>query len=327
VISGQLQTITENVAWTNAVGVSVSGNSLTKTATWGWDNAGASSTKAITSGDGYVEVTASENNTHRMFGLSNGDSNQDYTDIDYAMFIVSNSTIQIYEKGVGIPVSSFGDYLPGDKLRVAVEGGQVKYRKNGVLLYTSSATPTYPLLVDTSFYTPNATVTDAVISGQLQTITENVAWTNAVGVSVSGNSLTKIAATGWGNAGAISTRSLAYGDGYMEFTASETNTYRLLGLSYGDTNQDWTDIDYAFYPYADGNLYIMENGVSQGGFGTYNAGDRLRVSVEGGQVKYRKNGVLLHTSSATPTYPLLVDTSLYTPNVTIVSVVISGNLQ
>ena len=43
-------------------------------------------------------------------------------------------------------------------------------------------------------------------------------------------------------------------------------------------------------------------------------------------VKYRKNGTLLYTSTVTPSYPLLVDTALYSNGSTI-SVVISGNLS
>src|SRR6185503_17302508 len=37
---------------------------------------------------------------------------------------------------------------------------------------------------------------------------ENVTWQNAVGVSSVGNSLTKTAATGWGNSGASSTQAI-----------------------------------------------------------------------------------------------------------------------
>jgi hypothetical protein len=47
---------------------------------------------------------------------------------------------------------------------VAVEGSVVKSRKNGALVYTSAVTPTYPLLVDTSFNTVNSAVYDVVIS-------------------------------------------------------------------------------------------------------------------------------------------------------------------
>ena len=157
--------------------------------------------------------------------------------------------------------------------------------------------------------------------------TVNVAWTNAVGIAVSGNGLTKTAAEGWGNAGAASTQALVSGDGYVEFTANETNTYRMCGLSNGDSNQNYTDIDFALYPATSGALHIYEAGVNRGQFGTYAAGDRLRVAVEGGVVKYRKNGTLLYTSGVNPTYPLLADTSLYTSAATLINVVLSGNLS
>ncbi|HKY26358.1 MAG TPA: RHS repeat-associated core domain-containing protein, partial [Pyrinomonadaceae bacterium] len=48
-----------------------------------------------------------------------------------------------------------------------------------------------------------------------------------------------------------------------------------------------------------------------GAFGTYSTGDKLRVSVEGSVVKYRKNGTLLRTSTLAPTYPLYAGASIY----------------
>ncbi len=48
---------------------------------------------------------------------------------------------------------------------MAVERGVVKYRKNGTLIYTSTVSPTYPLLVDTSLYTNGSTISDVVLSG------------------------------------------------------------------------------------------------------------------------------------------------------------------
>ena len=49
--------------------------------------------------------------------------------------------------------------------RVAVEGGVVRYRRNGALLYTSAAAPSYPLLVDAALYTQGATLNNAVLGG------------------------------------------------------------------------------------------------------------------------------------------------------------------
>ena len=151
--------------WTSAVGVNVSGNSLSKAVGNGWGNAGAVSSKTLPSGDGYVEITASETTSYRMFGLGNGDSNQNYTDIDYAFYLLSGGSLQIYE--AGLLRGSFGTYTTGDKLQVAVEGGVVKYKKNGQILRTATV-PNYPLLVDSALFTQGATLNSAVISGAWQ---------------------------------------------------------------------------------------------------------------------------------------------------------------
>ena len=303
---------TQNVVWTNVTGVSASGNTLTKTGAAGW-NAGAVSSQTINAGDGYVEFTASETNLARMCGLGNGDSGQNYTDIEYAIQLTASdgsNGIWIFESGT--LRGNFGTYGVGDKFRVAVQGGVVKYYKisgaNQSLLYTSSVAPTYPLLVDTSLHSTSSSLTSVVISNA-----QDISFTNATGVSISGDTLTKTGAAGW-NAGAVSTQTINAGDGYVEFTASETNLARMCGLGNGDAGQNYTDIEYAIQLTAsDGTngIWIFESGTLRGNFGTYSAGDRLRVAVEGGVVKYKKNGTVLYTSSVTATYPLLVDTSLY----------------
>src|SRR5439155_24242370 len=77
----------EAVAWTNLVNTTATGNSIQKTggvsSTW---DAGASSTRAIQSGNGYAQVTVDERGTYKLFGLSNGDANPSTTDVDFALF-------------------------------------------------------------------------------------------------------------------------------------------------------------------------------------------------------------------------------------------------
>jgi bacillolysin len=158
---------TENVVWTSAAGVSVSGDNLTKTATRGWGNAGAVSTRAIATGDGYVETKVLETNSARMFGLSNGDTNQDYADIDFGLLLNGADDIRVYEGGAQ-KGGSYGTYAAGDMMRVAVVGGVVEYSKNGVVFYTSQVRPTYPLLVDTALSDQGSTLQSVVIFGSLQ---------------------------------------------------------------------------------------------------------------------------------------------------------------
>lgn len=330
----------ENVFWTNMVGVTATPttNGLTKTASDGW-SAGATSTKAIASGDGYVEFTADAFNA-RMCGLSHGDSNQSFTDIDYAIQPNAVGMIEVWESG-NFKWGGSLSYQVGDHFRVAVESNQIKYYliHNGVpnQFYTSQIAPTYPLQVDTSLYYTNATISNVIITGDnLQNISspsQNIVWTNPAGVTVSGNSLTKTGTEGW-NAGASSTKAIASGNGYVEFTATAYNA-RMMGLSHTDANQSYATIDYALQPSATGMIDIWESGnFVSGGTYSYQPGDRFRVAIESENsvtyVRYYRisNGVmtLLYGHTITPNYPLMADTSLYYTGAAINDAVISGTL-
>jgi YD repeat-containing protein len=153
---------------------------------------------------------------------------------------------------------------------------------------------------------------------------QSVTWTNTAGVSVNGNSLTKTAATGWGNAGASSTQSIASGDGYVEVTATETNTARLFGFSHADTDQSWPSINFGIDLDVSGSAYVFEFGNNRGNFGPYAPGDKFQVAIVGGVVKYKKNGTVFYTSNLTPTYPLVVDTALNENGCTLWNVVFYG---
>jgi hypothetical protein len=312
------------VAWTALVGVTASGSSLTKTATSAWGNGGAISSQQITSGDGYVETTASETTTYRMIGLSNGNTNASYEDIDFALYLALGQ-LRVYESGTS--KGTFGNFATGDKLRVALVGGTVAYSRNGTIFYTSTKAPSYPLLVDAALYTQGATLSSAVIAGGSAAppppSSAPVAWASLVGVTASGNSLTKTASSAWGNGGAVSSQQIASGSGYVEITASETTTYRMIGLSNGDTNASYEDVDFALY-LALGQLRVYESGTSKGTFGNFAAGDKLRVAVANGQVTYSRNGSVFYTSSKVAVYPLLVDCALYTQGATLASAVIGG---
>ncbi len=323
-------TATENVAWANLVKVEATGNNLTRTDTASaWDG-GAASTKAIASGNGYVEFIAGSSGGFRMCGLSNGDTNQHYNDIDYAIYLMANGTVNVYEKGVWR--GAFGSYLPTDHFKVAVNGGAVTYwQGNTQLVVPNSPAPTYPLRVDTSLYTPNSSITNVVISGSLIRVAagaENVVWTNvSSNVLATGNTLRRTSTVSAWDGGAASAQAIVSGDGYVEFIAGDGG-FRMCGLSNGDTNQHYIDIDYAIYLMANGTVNVYEKGVWRGAFGSFVPGERFRVSVIGGAVTYwQGNTQLVVPNSPAPTYPLLVDTSLYTPNSSLNNVVISGWLS
>ena len=155
----------QNVIWVNSVGCAINGSTLTKTSSSAWGNAGASSSQIIQSGDGFVEFTANETGLERMTGLSNGDPDQNYTSIGYGIHLNTGGAFYVCEKGTSR--GYFGDYRSGDVFRVAVVSGHVKYSRNGTVFFTSSVTPSYPLLVDAALDGQGSTITNAVISSTM----------------------------------------------------------------------------------------------------------------------------------------------------------------
>jgi hypothetical protein len=55
-------------------------------------------------------------------------------------------------------------YATGDVFRIAVEGGVVKYAKNGVVFYTSVRAVSYPLVAAASFIAIGGTISNAVMA-------------------------------------------------------------------------------------------------------------------------------------------------------------------
>jgi alpha-tubulin suppressor-like RCC1 family protein len=172
---------------------------------------------------------------------------------------------------------------------------------------------------------PSAVTTARYASGVSPTV-EDVVWTNVVKAAASGNNLSKVSGIEAWDAGAVSSKGIVSVDGYVEFTAAGY-AHTACGLSNGDTDQSYADIDFAIQLVSWAQVYVYESGMLRGAFGSYEVGDRFRVSVESGVVTYRKNGVVFYTSGMAPSYPLMVDTALYYPGSQLGDVVISGVLE
>lgn len=164
-------------------------------------------------------------------------------------------------------------------------------------------------------------------SGAVNAAERYVDWTNQVNVTARGNTLQKTGGCqGCDDAGAVSRQVIRTGDGYVEFTVAEPNTFWLAGLNHDDNGTRYNDIDFAFRFNGAGQADVMENGVYQsGGDTTYASGDVFRVAVVGGRVQYSKNGRLLRESRQTPQYPLVLDVALGSTGATIQNARIETN--
>ncbi len=329
-----------DVIWTIPVGVSVSGNSLTKTGNSGW-NAGAVSSRQLVSGDGYIEttVTSGETQTSRIFGFSNTNPDADRDSIQYGIFLLDGGRLRVRESGVDKFMG--GTYNNGDILRVEISGSDVLYKLNGVTFFVTPGViniGSYPLIVDVSIFDTGATISNARVRGDLITTPPSppdpnavdVIWSNPVGVSVSGNNLTKTGSSGW-NAGAVSSLQIVIGDGYVETTVTtgETQTNRIFGLSNINPDAGRDSIQYGIFLLDGGRLRVRESGVDKFTGGVYNSGDVLRVEVSGSDVLYKINGFTFFITSGVinaASFPLIADASLFDTGATLSNARIRGNL-
>jgi hypothetical protein len=149
---------------------------------------------------------------------------------------------------------------------------------------------------------------------------QGVIWTDLVNVTATADVLQKTSGCdGCEDAGAASQQSIAQGDGFVQFTVGETNTFWVAGLSHGDDNTTIADIDFAWRFNGAGWADVLENGIYQSGGDTpYAVGDVFRVAVVGGKVQYSRNGTLLRESEThVPVYPLNLDATLASLGTTI----------
>ena len=145
------------VLWANKVGVSSSGNYLTKTNSTNWWNAGASSLLGINSGNnGYITTSASATNTFKMIGLSPSDAGPSWNTIKYNLYLMQGGQVRIYQSGSR--VGEYGNYQEGDVFKIEREDGYIKFFRNNILLTGWEVTMNEPLVADVCMFTPGSTI-------------------------------------------------------------------------------------------------------------------------------------------------------------------------
>jgi len=144
--------------WGNVVGISITSNNALKTSTSNnWTTGGFSSIQSLIPGDdGYIEFTSTETNKARMVGLNDLDSDLNYTNINYAIYLTSGGKIFIYENGVNRGEKT--SYATGDVFRAERIGTTIYYKKNGATFFTSAVPSKTSLRLDASFNSTGATI-------------------------------------------------------------------------------------------------------------------------------------------------------------------------
>lgn len=138
-------------------------------------------------------------------------------------------------------------------------------------------------------------------------VTANVSWTSLVSATTGANgSITKSGGNWYG--GGRSTQSIDSAGGAVEFKVSHTSNpvgNASMFVTLHTLESDLTVASNAGYYWAIAQGWAHAHYAGAWINGTpVTAGDTLKISVEGGQVKFYKNGTVVTTAGATPTYPL-----------------------
>ncbi len=142
------------ILWKDLIGVSQSGNTLTKTDSSLWGNAGGASDNQLKSlENGWLNYKVNNIYNKLAFGFSNININAGLDSIKYAVMLDSGH-IHIYNNGTLI--GNFGSAAINDSIRLERIGNVLFYTKNKILFYTQDLNPKQTLMVDAAIYTQGA---------------------------------------------------------------------------------------------------------------------------------------------------------------------------
>ena len=305
-----------DVTWTNTVGATASGTSLTKTASNGWGNAGAESLNVLpTANDGYIAYTVTTLTAGEFtYGFSDLNVDNNFYTVEYA-FHRTNSGLT-YVRLSGTMVVSFFVAV-NDQLTMERSGTNMIFKKNSTTLYTANNVQINSLIVDAALYSNGSSITNLKV-GFAPAPVDLITWGSLVGVTqTNSQTLTKTASSGYGNAGASSMNVLGYEqDGWIEFTLDSWNNNRAFGFSDINSNNSENTIDFAFV-ISGTNIYVYENGVSHGNIPSAALGDRFRITRLGDAIYWQRNGFTFYFIAQTYRGGMIADVALGTSGATV----------
>jgi hypothetical protein len=151
---------------------------------------------------------------------------------------------------------------------------------------------------------------------------EGVRWMSLINITANGNGLQKTGGcAGCPDASAVSEQQMS-ASGALNFIASESGSLRFVGLASGGIGTGAGDMNFAIRLQG-GVAEVRESGAYRTEVG-FAAGDTFRISVEGGVVRYAKNGAVFYTSGSQATYAVRAHAVFFDMNAAVGEVVVSG---
>jgi RHS repeat-associated protein len=214
-----------DIVWKDLTGVSVNGNTITKTAASGWGSGGAASVNELAaSTDGWIEFIYDQSTCEAAFGFSDINTNAEVNSIDYGV-LVNGTQHQIVQNGT--VVSSYA-LAQGDVLRIERVGSSMNFYRNNALEHTLTGVSTGLLIGDAAIngmgckiYNARASFWIPAIQGQIPDIWE---------ASVLKNVYDSLGGTSWTN----KTNWPTVGNWAAGYTIAQMDTWYGITVANGD---------------------------------------------------------------------------------------------
>ncbi|AYB33473.1 DUF6443 domain-containing protein [Chryseolinea soli] len=145
------------ITWTSSLNTSMEGNKVVKSGglSDNWDASATSIETLSANTSGFLEITASEEWTYRMFGLATQNPNGNPALVNYGLLLQAGGNLVKAESGT---YTSIGTYCSGDTLRIERSGGQIIYKLNGATLGSPTSGSTTALNAVALFYSQNSSI-------------------------------------------------------------------------------------------------------------------------------------------------------------------------
>jgi hypothetical protein len=133
-------------------------------------------------------------------------------------------------------------------------------------------------------------------------------WAQPVNVTTTDGTLTKSGGCDLCPDSGAHSAAILTGNGFVEFIPAAGHRIT-AGLNTNLSASTHWSMDYSFSIWPNGAFEIRERGVYRGE-GSFIAGDRFRVSIDGDHVVYSVNDAAVYTSTVAPVFPMALDVTL-----------------
>lgn len=259
-----------------------------------WDSQ-AYSTQAFEAGC-HLSFQVPATTCHGMLGINQDPlTDASFGSIDYAFFIRSDSTYQIYESGTGI--GSLVAFAAGDDFAIRYDGQQVQYLRNGAIVRTVPSVIGKTFYFDSSLWLPGTELRN--VSFRPLTTAATIPWITRGNAVATATTVRKIGGADSWDSDAYSSQ--AYRGGcVLSFNPEPAGTapgYKMVGLEDNPAaGTDYTFLEHAWFMHTASGAAIYESGVQVqdlGASGQWTTATAFSIVYDGQTVRYLRDGVVV----------------------------------